>query len=157
MPLEEELVALAGLAGQGVVAAAMTDAWGSAKRGFARLLGRGDPAGEERAAVRLEETRQQLIAVPVGELEQARGRAAAAWQTRLEDLLDEDPGAAGDLRALVEEVRSRLPAGTVTASGHGLAVGGDVTITSSGSGVAAGVVHGNVAPPDPPAPGPAAL
>jgi hypothetical protein len=157
MPLEQELVALAGLAGQGVVAAAMTDAWGSAKHGFARLLGRGDPAGEERAAVRLEETRQQLIAVPAGELEQARGRAAAAWQTRLEDLLDEHPDAAGDLRALVEEAQSRLPAGAVTASGHGLAAGGDVAITSSGSGVAAGVFHGNVAPPNPPVPGPATL
>ena len=36
-------MALAALAGNTVVAAAVTDAWEAARRGFARLLGRGDP------------------------------------------------------------------------------------------------------------------
>ena len=41
--LAETLMALAALAGNTVVAAATTDAWEAARRGFARLLGRGDP------------------------------------------------------------------------------------------------------------------
>jgi hypothetical protein len=44
MPLEAALIALAALAGNTVVTAAVTDAWESARKGFARLLGRGDPA-----------------------------------------------------------------------------------------------------------------
>jgi hypothetical protein len=39
MPLAEALVALAALAGNTVVTASVTDA----RKGFARLLGRGDP------------------------------------------------------------------------------------------------------------------
>ena len=45
MALEDALLSLASLAGQTVVTAAVTDAWATAKRGFARLLGRGDPSG----------------------------------------------------------------------------------------------------------------
>ena len=41
--LAESSMALAALAGNTVVAAATTDAWEAARRGFARLLGRGDP------------------------------------------------------------------------------------------------------------------
>jgi hypothetical protein len=41
--LGETLMALAALAGNTVVAAATTDVWEAARRGFARLLGRGDP------------------------------------------------------------------------------------------------------------------
>ena len=71
------------------------------------------------------------------------------------DLLDEDPALEAELRALVEEVAARLPAGAVSAAGHSVAAGRDVNITASGGGIAAGVIHGNVAPPDPTAPGPA--
>ena len=54
-----------------------------------------------------------------------------------------------DLRALVQEIQAQLPAGTVSAADHSVAAGRDVNITASGGGVAAGVIHGNVAPPDP--------
>jgi hypothetical protein len=36
-----------------------------------------------------------------------------------------------------------------------VAAGRDVTITASGGGIAAGVIHGNVAPPNPTQQGPA--
>ena len=64
MALEDAVLSLASLAGQTVVTAAVTDAWGTAKRGFARLLGRGDPARTELAERRLEQTRDQLTGVP---------------------------------------------------------------------------------------------
>ena len=51
--------------------------------------------------------------------------------------------------------QAQLPAGMVSAADHSVAAGRDVNITASGGGTAAGVIHGNVAPPDPTPPGPA--
>jgi hypothetical protein len=152
--LAEALTALASLAGNTVVAAATTDAWEAARRRFARLLGHGDPKQEQLAAGRLEEMHKQLAGAAGGDLDQARAAQAQRWAGRLADLLEEDPGVEAELRALVEEIRAALPAGTVSATDHAVAAGRDVNITASGSGAAIGVVHGNVAPPGPSGPGP---
>jgi hypothetical protein len=152
--LAEGLMALASLAGSTVVTAATTDAWEAARHKFARLLGRGNPKQEQLAEQRLEETRQQLTRAEGADLEQARSVQAERWAGRLADLLEESPGAEADLRALVEEIRAVLPAGVASAADHAVAAGRDVTISASGGGIAAGVIHGNVAPPDPPGPGP---
>lgn len=156
MAVAEEVVALASLAGRTVVAAAVTDVWGMTKRGFARLLGRGDAGQTELAERRLEQTREQLAGVPAADLEQAQAQLEGTWQTRLLDLLEEKPEMAADLQALVEQVQARLPAGAVSAAGHGVAAGRDVNITASGGGVAAGTLQGNVTPGNPTTPGPAA-
>jgi hypothetical protein len=152
----EVLIALAQWAGQMVAAAAVTDVWESARGKFARLLGRGDARKTEVAERWLAETRDQLAAVEAADLDRARAAQARRWEGRFADLLDEDPGAEADLRALVEEVAAALPAGVVSAAGHAVAAGRDVRISADRGGVAAGVVHGNVAPPDPPGSGPAA-
>jgi hypothetical protein len=156
MPLEAALIALAALAGNTVVTAAVTDAWESARKGFVRLLGRGDRAKTKLAEERLAETRDQLTQATGADMESARAALEAQWVTRMRDLLEEDPGVEADLRTLVEEIQARLPAGMVTAADHSVAAGRDVNITASGGGTAAGVIHGNVAPPNPPSPGPAA-
>lgn len=153
--LAETLMALAALAGNTVVAAAATDAWEAAGRGFARLLGRGDPKQEQLAEQRLAETREQLTGAEGADLEQARAALAQRWAGRLVDLLEEYPDAEADLRALVQQVQAALPAGMVSAADHAVAAGGNVNITASGGGIAAGVIHGNVAPPDPTLRGPA--
>jgi hypothetical protein len=103
----------------------------------------------------LAQTQQQLAAAAGAELDRAREGQAERWAGRFADLLDEDPGVEGELRALVEEVAARLPAGAVSAADHSVAAGRDVNITALGGGMAAGVVHGNVAPPNPTLPGPA--
>ncbi len=141
----EVLIALAQFAGQAVAAAAVTDVWEAVRGRFARLLGRGDALRTQVAERWLAQTQQQLAAVAAGsDLEGARKAAAERWAGRFADLLDEDPGVAAELRALVEEVAARLPA-----ADHSVAAGRDVNITASGGGTAAGVIHGNVAPPDP--------
>jgi hypothetical protein len=147
MPLE--LLALAALASQTVVAAAATDAWESAKHGFARLLGRGSREREELVERRLEDTHEQLQAASEQTRGQARTRLEGAWQTRLVDLLEEYPDAAADLQVLVDRIRAELPACVVSATGHGIAAGGNVNISASGGGVAAGTIQGNVSPPNP--------
>ncbi len=151
----ETLITLAALAGNTVVAAATTDAWEAARRKFAQLLGRGDPKKEQLAEKRLEETHLQLDGVTGQELEKAKADLGKAWQVRIADLLDEDPGVEAELRALVQEIQAHLPAGVVYAADHAVAAGRDVNITAPGGGIAAGVIHGNVAPPNPTSPGPA--
>jgi len=150
-----DLMALAALAGNTVVAAATTDVWEAARRGFARLLGRGDPDRTKMAERRLAETREQLSGAEGQDLEQIRAVLAERWAGRLADLLEEHPDAEADLGALVQEIQAALPAGVVSAEDHAVAAGHDVTISAAGGGVAAGVIHGNVAPPDPTGPGPA--
>jgi hypothetical protein len=148
-------MALAQWAGQTVAAAAVTDVWESARGKFARLLGGGDARKTEAAERWLAATREQLTAVEGADLESARAAQARRWEGRFADLLDEEAGAEADLRDLVEEIAAALPAGVVSATGHGIAARRDVNISADRGGVAAGVIHGNVAPPDPPGPGPA--
>jgi len=149
------LMAVAQFAGQTVAGAAITDVWEAVRGRFARLLGRGDARKTQVAEQWLAQTRQQLTTAPGSELEQARRAQAERWAGRFADLLDEDPGIEAELRALVEEVAAQLPAGAVSAADHSVSAGRDVNITASGGGTAAGVIHGDVAPPNPPGPGPA--
>jgi hypothetical protein len=151
----QALLALAQWAGQTVAAAAVTDVWGSARRKFARLLGRGDPKKAEVAERWLEQTREQLTAAAGTELEPARAAQAQRWQGRFADLLDEDPGIEAQLRALVEEIQAELPAGTASAVDHSVAAGRDVNISANSGGIAGGVIHGDVSAGNPPSPGPA--
>jgi hypothetical protein len=149
------LMTLAQFAGQTVAAAAITDAWESVRGRFARLLGCGDAHRTQVAEGWLAQAREQLAAAGPGSVERVREVQAERWAGRFADLLDEDPGVEAELRALVEGVAARLPAGTVSAAGHSLAAGRDVTVTASGGGIAAGVIHGNVVLGNPPVPGPA--
>jgi hypothetical protein len=148
-----ELVTLAEAAGQAVVTAAATDAWAKFKAGIARLLGRGDKERVAAVERRLEDTRRELAGTGQAELTAVQARLAAAWQTRLADLVEDDPGMAAGLRALVEQLQATSPAGFAAAAGHAVAAGRDVNITAAG-GVAAGTIHGDVSPPGPTAPGP---
>jgi hypothetical protein len=148
------LMGLAQFAGQTVAGAAITDVWEAVRGRFARLLGRGDGRRTEVAEQWLAQTHEQLVAVTGDELEHVREAAAKRWAGRFADLLDEDPGVEAELRALVEEVAARLPLGSVSATDHSVAAGRDVNVTASG-GIAAGVIHGDVAPPNPTEPGPA--
>jgi hypothetical protein len=149
------LAALTTLAGNTLVAAASTDAWEAVRREFARVLGRGDPKKEQLAEMRLEETRQQLEGVNGEELEKAQANLARVWRVRLADLLEEDPGAEAELRAVVKRIRAQLLAAIAAVSDHAVASGEDVNVSSSERAVAAGVIHGDVAPVGPTRPGPA--
>jgi hypothetical protein len=83
-----DISSLVALAGNTLVAAAVTDAWETARHGFDRLFGRGkpDPATERR----LEATRGQLVAAAPADLERVQADLASQWALRLSDLLEED-------------------------------------------------------------------
>jgi hypothetical protein len=150
MSLTDEL---ASEAARTLVAAAAGNAWEAARRGFARIMGRGNSTRTELAEHRLDETRQQLR-----DGSERQDALITTWRTRLADLLEEDPDIADDLRALLGDLSA-----DISATGHGVAAGRDVNVTASGGGVAAAVIHGNVTPTihgnvtpaNPTAPGPA--
>jgi hypothetical protein len=153
----EALIALAQWAGQTVAAAAVFDVWESARHKVAGLFGRGDPKRAEAAERWLEGTHDQLTAAQGEDVGSVRDAQAQRWAGRFADLLDEDPGVAADLQALIEEIQAQLPAGAVSAADHSLAagrdlsIGGDVNIADRG-GVVAKDVHGSIST-NPPPPG----
>ncbi|GES28720.1 hypothetical protein AB0G60_04440 [Streptomyces angustmyceticus] len=105
--LVEALSALAAAGGGAVVQAAGTDAWNGVRGGIARVLGRGEAAREQSELERLDRTRAVLEASNEDEFEGVRTAQAAAWQNRLEMLLEALPEtqrrqAAAELRALIE-------------------------------------------------------
>lgn len=115
--------ALAALAGNTIVAAAVTDAFDGVRAKVARIFGRDKP--DSRIQRRLDETRQQLAAAAPADLESAQATQARQWETRLADLLADHPEVAGELRALIAEFRPALSE-----------AGGNVINTMSGT------VHG---------------
>jgi len=140
---------LAALAGDAVVTAAATDAWEGFRRKVARLFGRGRP--DPKTENRLDATRQQLTAADAAQAPAIRAKQAASWETRFADLLADHPDAAAELDALVRSVRPQV----VSAAGHSVVAGHDVSVQAGSGGVAAGVIHGDVRT-GPTSPGPAA-
>ncbi|WP_327105990.1 hypothetical protein [Nonomuraea glycinis] len=119
--LSEALAALAAAGGTALVSAMSTDAWTSAKQGFARLLGRGGPERQEVAERRLERSRQELAGATSREPERARVEQEAAWRLRLSDLLEDDPAAEAELRVLVARFGAAVPA----SGERSISIGGD--------------------------------
>lgn len=106
--LAEALTALASTGGTALVTAMVTDGWDEIRARFARLLGRGDPKRTQAAADRLDQSRAALTDVSGPAVESARAKQQIVWQTRLADLLEEDPGAEDELRALVAHVQTQV-------------------------------------------------
>jgi hypothetical protein len=106
--LGEALTALASAGGTALVTAMVTDGWEDAKSRFARMIGRGRKAEVEAAEVRLEQSRAGLEGRTGQDLERARAEQEVVWRTRLGDLLEQNPGVEGELRALIAETQNRV-------------------------------------------------
>jgi hypothetical protein len=102
--LGEALSALASAGGTALVSAMVSDGWEGLRTRFAHLLGRGDETEIASAATRLEDTRMVLAELTGNELAGAQAEQEIAWRTRLGDLLERDPRAAVELRALLAEM-----------------------------------------------------
>jgi hypothetical protein len=130
--LSEVLAALATAAGSRLVTAMVEDGWQEAKARVARLLGRGDPDEESRQETRLERARAEVVGASGQEVDQVRERQSAAWRTRFEDLLEDAPETAPQLRELVEFLERT---GTAAAAGA-------VQVNAQASGHAQQAVQG---------------
>ena len=130
--MAESLLTLAALAGRTVVDAAVSDEWDTAERGYAQLLGRGDADQAQLAERWLEETHKQLADGGGADMEMIRTALAGRWAGRWADLLEENPGTEGELRALVQEVQAALTAGKPHASGHEASADDDMSSYAAG-------------------------
>src|ERR1022692_252652 len=115
-----DAAALATLAGDALVTAAVTDAWEGFRHRVARLFGRGEP--DKSAENRLDATRDQLTAAAPAELEAVRTKLAGQWDVRFADLLADYPDAATELEALVRQISP----GAMSASDHSAVAGRDM-------------------------------
>jgi len=145
--------ALAHLAGDAVVSAAIANGWETTRYKFARLLGHGDPAKTILMEQHLAETRQQLIGVTGPSLESARMRLAAQWVARLTDLLEEDPVIQPGLRALVEDVNTAWRAEAVSLAHNAAGAPHDMTIDSGRDWFDSKAIPKDVMPVGPTSPG----
>ncbi|MGW4869339.1 hypothetical protein [Streptomyces chartreusis] len=104
--IPEWLTTLAAAGSAALVNAASTDVWQAARERFARLLGRGDPDRTEAATRRLDDL-HRVVREPGNERELAEARRA--WRLRLQDLLEENPDAADELRSAIAELPPPRP------------------------------------------------
>jgi hypothetical protein len=146
----EWITSLAATGGATLVAAAATDAWQSARTGFARLFGRGDDGREAAAARRLDALAGEVEQAPPAQRGKVQQRLRDDWRVRLADLIEDDPTVAGALRPLVEQIRALLPVPqqqwvvqqTITASAQG----------ATAQGVIGGSIINHPTPAAPPQP-----
>jgi Tetratricopeptide repeat len=108
-----------------VVDAATAHEWETAKRSFARLLGRGDDKQTWLAEQRLTETRKKLIGAAGTDMALTRRSLEVGWTARLLDFLEENPGTEADLQTLVHEIGGEPPAEALAAAFANGAVTGD--------------------------------
>ncbi|MFC7866446.1 hypothetical protein ACFU5B_21815 [Streptomyces murinus] len=142
--LEQALTALAVAGGAAVVQAAGTDAWTGLRTAVAHWFGRGDAQRERAELERLDQTAGELQSAETAQAEVVRIRQEAAWQARVEALLeglnqDERVQAAEELRTLLVQ---HAPQGGASAGPGGLAVGGNMDVRAEKGAIAAGVIHG---------------
>jgi hypothetical protein len=137
--LEQELVVMAAAGGTALVEAAGTDAWAGLQQAVARWFARGDARHERKELERLDRAAGELRNASPQTADRIRLRLEAAWQTRIETLLEdlddaERAHAATQLRGLLAQL---APGAAVSAGDGGSAIGGNVTTRADHDSVAA--------------------
>ncbi|WP_369147892.1 hypothetical protein [Streptomyces sp. R44] len=165
----EESTAPAAVGGTAVVRAAGTSAWPGLRQAVVGWFGREDfgredfgredfgREDEESVGTELDRSAHALTSADDAVAEAVRRAVRDAWQARFETALaglaDHERGPAAEaLRALLD-AHAPSPAAAVSATGDGLAVGGDVAIRADHGSVAA-LRMGDVTLANPPLPGP---
>jgi hypothetical protein len=94
-----------------LLGAAATDTWTVARVRLIRLvrtLGGSGTRHREDIRAALDETAAAFRATPVADQDRLRRQLLPGWTAQLSDLLDDHPGLAPDLRALVHELDPRV-------------------------------------------------
>lgn len=90
--MDPAVASLAATAAAALVGAMTTDAWGRAKRGFARLVGR-QPEHADSVEAELERAREVVLAARAQGDAEAEGVVREEWAARLAVVLDADAAA----------------------------------------------------------------
>jgi hypothetical protein len=118
--VEAELTSLAVSGATTLVQLMAGDAWATTKSQVKALFGRGPSQQSQAVEAELEGARAELVAAQSTGDQAAVAEIQARWQTRLLLLLQNDPAAAGALRALITHSAER------TSIVHNTISGGDV-------------------------------
>ncbi|MEW2621983.1 hypothetical protein [Streptomyces sp. NPDC048106] len=121
--MDPELTSLAQSAGTTLVTLMATDAWHRTRDGLTRLWRRVQPERAETVAAELEAGREDVLAAMVTNDQETLNELRLQWQGLVRRLLVARPAAAGELRALLDELDPDGTAGRpvtqrATASGH---------------------------------------
>ncbi|MGW0879424.1 hypothetical protein [Streptomyces sp. NPDC002671] len=121
--MDSDTALLAQSAGVTLVTLITTDAWERTREGITQLWRRMQPHRAEAVAAELEATREDALAAGEAEDQETLGELHLEWQGRLRRLLAAQPGAAVELRRLLDDLEPRgaaRPAITqhASASGH---------------------------------------
>lgn len=122
--MDPETALLAQSAGVTLVTLMTTDAWRRTREGITQLWCRTQPHRAEAVVAELEATREDALAADEAGDQETLGELHLEWQGRLRRLLAARPGAAVELRALLDELEPRGstgPAVTQHASASGRA------------------------------------
>lgn len=120
--MDPELALLAGTAGTTIATLLATDTWSGTRNGMLSLWRRVRPDHERDVSTQLDASRRELLnARSVGD-QGTEGEVAAEWRGRIRRLLAAHPEVADDLRVLLAELASNVPAApnvsqSATASG----------------------------------------
>jgi hypothetical protein len=121
--VDPETALLAQSAGVTLVTLMATDAWERTREGITQLWRRMQPHRAEAVAAELAATREDALAAGAVDDQETLGELHLEWQGRLRRLLAAEPGAAAELRRLLDELEPRGATGPVitqhaSASGH---------------------------------------
>lgn len=112
--MDPEIAGLLASGALSLVTAAATRAgngvWDLVGPKLARLFGRGNADQEAAALKRLNKTAAALEQATDADRDRIRDQQRDAWRTRLEDFLDEYPEDEAQLKDLLEELTTKLPA-----------------------------------------------
>ncbi|MFF4605591.1 hypothetical protein ACFY12_22990 [Streptomyces sp. NPDC001339] len=137
--MDAELAALATAGATALVQQMATEGWATVRRRMAGFLARRRGAADEEAlAAELDDARADIVVAREEGDQNAVAGVTTAWQLRLRRLLRDDPAAAAELRALLDEVAPAQDAPTVREV-HNTVNGG-----AHGMVIQAGVVSGEV-------------
>lgn len=107
--MEAELVALATAGATALVQQMVTDTWASARDRVVSFFSRG-AADPEAVGADLDAARAELVEAQHSADEGTAADIQAEWRSRMRRTLQADPQAAAELRALLDELVSALPA-----------------------------------------------
>jgi hypothetical protein len=144
------LAQLAATGAAALVGAVATDAWETARDGFGRLLRRRSAEAEPLTERRLDALAAEVEQAPPEERDAVRRRLIPVWETRLADLIEEEPALADDLAGLSEQVHARLPVSAQQWVQHITAHQGGLALGAQGTGSSVHVhYHSDEPPPRP--------
>ena len=121
--MDPELASLTQSAGTTVVALMATEAWQAARNHVVDLWRRVQPGRAQATAVQLDASHEDALAAGAADDQQTLGELRAQWQGFFRRLLAAHPEAAGELRALLDQLRPADVPGPPAIAQHATASG----------------------------------